>query len=200
MPAEFFDDTIYPLLEQPIPLLFADRLDYFLRDGLACGVVSSDFVERIVDCLSVVDSRIALSDLEVAREAAARFAIMNRDWWASPTEAFVYNEFADALREGLRLGILNRDDLMTDDMMSWPSLTPAEVGKLPASLPRSATFSRIRFGAMSPAFVPKNAGLTRPSSPMVRSSDSRCSRQEKTAAASRLRLASRSSFRCRMRT
>ncbi len=47
-PGEFYDDSIYPLLEQPIPLLCADRLDYFLRDGLACGVVTSDFIERIL--------------------------------------------------------------------------------------------------------------------------------------------------------
>ena len=33
-PRDFYDDSIYPLLEQPIPLLCADRLDYFLRDGL----------------------------------------------------------------------------------------------------------------------------------------------------------------------
>ena len=32
-PREFYDDSIYPLLEQPIPWLCADRLDYFLRDG-----------------------------------------------------------------------------------------------------------------------------------------------------------------------
>ena len=40
-PRDFYDDSIYPLLEQPIPWLCADRLDYFLRDGLACGVVTA---------------------------------------------------------------------------------------------------------------------------------------------------------------
>ena len=36
-PEEFFDDAIYPLLEQPLPGLCADRLDYFFRDSLACS-------------------------------------------------------------------------------------------------------------------------------------------------------------------
>jgi uncharacterized protein len=116
-PSDFYDDSIYPLLEQPIPWLCADRLDYFLRDGLACGVVSSDFAQRVLGSLAVVDKRIVLRDVEVARQAAALFATMNRDWWASPTEAFIYNEFADALREGLRLGVLERDDLMTEDQL-----------------------------------------------------------------------------------
>jgi uncharacterized protein len=114
-PREFYDDSIYPLLERPIPWLCADRLDYFLRDGLACGVVKPAFVRRILKHLTVVDSTIVLTDIDVARQAVALFETLNREWWASPTEGFIYNEFADALREGLRLGVLRLDDLMTED-------------------------------------------------------------------------------------
>jgi HD superfamily phosphohydrolase len=107
-PSDFYDDSIYPLLEQPIPLLCADRFDYFLRDGLACGVVTREFVDRALGCVAVIDNAIVLGDIDVARQAAELFATMNRDWWASPTEAFIYNEFADALRAGLRLGVITR--------------------------------------------------------------------------------------------
>ncbi len=105
-PRDFYDDSIYPLLEQPLPSLCADRLDYFLRDGLACGVVTLEAAARILGHLAVWNDRIILTDIDVAREAVSLFKSMNQDWWASPTEAFIYNEFADALREGLRLGIL----------------------------------------------------------------------------------------------
>ena len=54
--------------------------------------------------MTIVDSKIVLSDVDVAREAVALFERMNREWWAGPTEAFIYNEFADALREGMRAG------------------------------------------------------------------------------------------------
>ena len=50
-PRDFYDDSIYPLLEQPIPWLCADRLDYFLRDGLTCGVVTRDFVRTDLELL-----------------------------------------------------------------------------------------------------------------------------------------------------
>jgi uncharacterized protein len=133
-PCEFYDDTVYPLLEQPIPLLCADRLDYFMRDGLACGVVSTDFVERVMSSMAVVDKKIVLRDVGVAREATALFATMNRDWWASPTEAYVYNEFADALREGLRLGVLNRDDLMTEDSVVLAKLDASKSRKIARKL------------------------------------------------------------------
>ena len=33
----------------------------------------------------------------------AQFAEMNRHCWSGPIEAYIYNEFADALREGFRL-------------------------------------------------------------------------------------------------
>ena len=124
-PCDFYDDSVYPLLEQPIPVLCADRLDYFLRDGLACDVVKPEFVKRILGCLAVVDHRIVLTDVTVAHEATALFATMNRDWWASPVEAFIYNEFADALREGLRLGAIERDDLLTEDMLVLEKLEGA---------------------------------------------------------------------------
>ncbi len=114
-PREFYDDSIYPLLERPIPGLCADRLDYFLRDGVACGVVKPAFIRRILNHLAVVDSTIVLTDIEVARQAVALFETLNREWWASPTEGFIYNEFADAIREGMRIGVLRLDDLMTED-------------------------------------------------------------------------------------
>ena len=114
-PEQFYDDSVYPLLERPIPWLCADRLDYFMRDGLACDTVRPSQVERILENLTVVDSTIVLTDLELAREVAASFATMNEKWWAGPIEAFIYNEFADALREGFRAGIITEDDLLTED-------------------------------------------------------------------------------------
>ena len=40
---------------------------------------------------------------------------MNRDWWASAIEAFIYNEFADVIRIAMDRGILVPDDLMSED-------------------------------------------------------------------------------------
>ena len=114
-PADFFDDSNYPLLERPLPWLCADRLDYFFRDSLACGVSTPGAIGRFLDHLTVVDRTIAFDDLGVAREAVELFAAMNRSWWAGPIEAFIYNEFADALREGIAIGALSHDDLLADD-------------------------------------------------------------------------------------
>jgi hypothetical protein len=114
-PADFFDDAVYPLLERPLPWLCADRLDYFCRDGLACGVLTPATVARFLGHVTVAERTIAFTDAAVARESVALFAVMNSDWWASPTEAYIYNEFAGALREAFRVGVLHADDLLRDD-------------------------------------------------------------------------------------
>ena len=105
-PGDFYDDSIYPLLEQPLPWLCADRLDYFLRDGTACGVVEPE-LRRAHPGLVARGRRQARPD---QRRSGPRgrgpFETMNRQWWAGPVEAFIYNEFADALREGMRTGVL----------------------------------------------------------------------------------------------
>ena len=114
-PSDFYDDSIYPLLERPLPLLCADRLDYFLRDSLACGVSTAESVARCLSQVTAIDGLIAFTSTAAARDAAERFAEMNRTSWAGETESFIYNEFADALREALRIGILREPDLLRDD-------------------------------------------------------------------------------------
>ncbi|MDB5349932.1 MAG: superfamily phosphohydrolase [Planctomycetota bacterium] len=114
-PAEFYDDSIYPILERPLPLLCADRLDYFLRDSLACEVSTPESVARCLAHITVVDDLIAFTDPAVATDAVERFAEMNRRYWAGETESFIYNEFADALREAFRIGALRESDLLRDD-------------------------------------------------------------------------------------
>jgi HD superfamily phosphohydrolase len=161
-PREFYDDSIYPLLEQPIPLLCADRLDYFLRDGLACGVLTSDFVGQMLGCLKIVDTRIVLSDIDVAREAAALFETMNREWWASPIEAFIYNEFADALKEGLQLGVLERDDLMTEDALVLAKLDASGSRKIARKLHAIRHLRPEHAHGYVPRIVPKQRWLDPP--------------------------------------
>ncbi len=161
-PREFYDDSIYPLLEQPLPWLCADRLDYFLRDGLACGVVTPVAAFRILDHIGLRDDRIILTDIVVAREAVALFESMNRDWWASPTEAFIYNEFADALREGMRLGILRQDDLMTDDDQVLAKLDSAHSSTIDRTLESIRHFDPESVSGYSPRIVPKSRWLDPP--------------------------------------
>jgi HD superfamily phosphohydrolase len=161
-PAEFYDDSIYPLLERPLPWLCADRLDYFLRDGLACGAVSPAAVGRILSRLAVRDSLIVLTDVDVAREAVRLFQVMNRDWWASDTEAFIYNEFADAVREALNRGILHPDDLMAVDDLVLAKLDAADIPLINRKLDTIRHFRPEFLDGYTPRVAPKERWLDPP--------------------------------------
>lgn len=161
-PSDFYDDTLYPLLERPLPLLCADRLDYFLRDGRACGVLTARQIALILNHLTVIESTIALDNLAVAREAACLFEEMNRHWWASPTEAFIYNEFADALREGFRLGAITENDLLTEDAMVLAKLDGAASPLIAEKLARIRHFDPEHAVGYSPRVIPKARWLDPP--------------------------------------
>lgn len=156
-PSEFVDDSIFPLLERPLPWLCADRIDYFLRDGLVCGVVPAEFPAEMIQRLAVFDRTIVMTDRHVAAEAVELFSIMNRDWWAGPTESYIYNEFADALREGFRLGVLSLDDLLTDDDRLLSILTSS---KSPLILQKLNHINNINIDRLS-RYVPKVSPKTR---------------------------------------
>jgi uncharacterized protein len=161
-PAEFYDDSIYPLLEQPLPWLCADRLDYFLRDGMACGVVSREAADRILQHLAVAESRIIMTEVDVAREAVRLYDVMNREWWASQTEAFIYNEFADALREAMNRGILHSDDLMTEDDLVLAKLDAAGLPLIARKLESIRQFRPESINGYAPRVVPEARWLDPP--------------------------------------
>ena len=161
-PADFHDDSVYPLLERPLPWLCADRIDYFLRDSLACGVTTRAEADRVLADLRVIGETIVFNTAEVAREAAGLFAVMNRDWWASPTEAYIYNEFADALREGFRLGALGTPDLREDDDHVLARLHAARSPLIAEKLDRIEHFRPERIVGFVPRVVPKTRWLDPP--------------------------------------
>ena len=162
-PADFYDDAIYPLLEQPLPHLCADRLDYFFRDSLACGVTTPAQVQRFLETLTVINgTTIAFTDSTLARQAAERFALMNADWWASPTEAFIYNEFADTLRAAFDAGVLDQDALFEDDATVLRKLEGCEVPTVLERLRRITSFEPSFMAGFTPKIQPKTRWIVPP--------------------------------------
>ncbi|HEV3122230.1 MAG TPA: HD domain-containing protein [Isosphaeraceae bacterium] len=154
-PEEFFDDSIFRVLERPLPWLCADRLDYFLRDSLACGVCTPQIVRQLLEHVVVMDQTLVFTDLALARQAASLYEVMNRDWWASPVEAFIYNEFADALREGFRIGALHPDDMLADDAHVLERLQTAQSALINEKLDHVLNFRQERVAGYVPHIIPK---------------------------------------------
>ncbi len=87
---------------------------------------------------------------------------MNRDWWASDTEAFIYNEFADALREGLDRGVIRPDDLMTEDDLVLAKLDAADIPLINRKLESIRHFRPESVEGYTPRVVPKARWLDPP--------------------------------------
>ncbi len=161
-PDDFLDDRVFPLLERPIPWLCADRVDYFLRDSLACGVTQHSQARRMLNALVIVDGTIAFRDEATALEAQRLFAVMNRDWWASETEGYIYNEFGQMLRSAVDEGTIDFDDLLTEDELVLAKLRENGSTSVLERLGRIERFEPGRVEGYVAAITPKKRWLDPP--------------------------------------
>jgi HD superfamily phosphohydrolase len=119
---DYLDDEEFPLLEQPLPRLCADRLDYFLRDGSALGVMTDAEVRAVLDHLAVRDGRMAVDDVNVARLLGERFMKADDSSWSNPDELVLYELAARAIRAALEHGVVAEEELWGTDAALWRHL------------------------------------------------------------------------------
>lgn len=111
---------VWTLLEQPAPLLCADRLDYGLRDMLAFDVLSPQAVRAIVQQFIAYDGRIMCTDAARARELARGYMQCDMLAWANPHHAGLYKFAGDAIRLALAHGVIRKDELWVGtDLEFW---------------------------------------------------------------------------------
>lgn len=102
---------VWSLLEQPSPLLCADRLDYGLRDMVAFGIIPPATARTIVQQFAVHDERIVCTDVSLARELARGYMCCDSLAWANPRHSGLYRFAGDAIRLALSHGVIKKDDL-----------------------------------------------------------------------------------------
>jgi HD superfamily phosphohydrolase len=119
---EFLEDESFPILEQPLPRLCADRLDYFLRDGSGLKLIGPAEVRRTLDHLVVRNGRMAVDDIGVARMLGERFMMADDGSWSNPIELVLYELAARAIRAALDRGVLTEEDLWGTDEALWAHL------------------------------------------------------------------------------
>jgi hypothetical protein len=130
----FLHEADFSLLEQPSPRLCADRLDYFLRDAADLGLASREDVARVLDALVVVNGRIAVNDTAAARWLAHTFMQADDASWANFWEVGLYEVTARAIRRGLDVGVITRQDFWLTDVPFWQKLHAGQDEELQAWL------------------------------------------------------------------
>ncbi len=122
----FLDETRFPLLEQPIPALCADRLDYFFRDLEFLGLATGREIQTAVDSLMVTDGMIAVDSPDTARWLAYTFIEADRASWSNCREVGLYQLTAEAIKAASQFGFISEADLWGSDQIFWDKLRSAD--------------------------------------------------------------------------
>lgn len=104
----------FPLLERKLPDLCADRIDYFLRHLFDMKKDLSRINFHIRN-LKVYHHEFIFKEIKAAYAFALDYLKQDRCAWANPKEIAAYQVLAEAIKIGLKEGILKQEDLFTDD-------------------------------------------------------------------------------------
>ncbi len=159
------DAENYALLEQPLPALCADRLDYFLRDGLSMGYLPHDEIDTALHQLTVHEQRIVAADQEVARWLGERFMVLDDAVWCSVQEVGWYAIMARALRAALESGLLTTADFDGTDepiMARLRASENAEIQRWLTLLRRDVDFVRVDVADADLVALPKVRAIDPP--------------------------------------
>lgn len=149
---DFVDEAQFHLLEQPSPRLCADRVDYFLRDCGGLGLATDVEIARAVADLVVVNGRIALKTVAIARWFGETFMLADDSSWANFREVGLYELTARAIRRGVAIGLISQDDFWLTDAVLWQTLHSAKDEQLQTLLSQVSLETQFVWDEENPTF------------------------------------------------
>lgn len=117
----------FKALDQPLPYLCADRIEYNLQGGLLRGLLTKEEFDSIHKGLYFDRERWILSTIEDAQKLGACSLIMTETLWGAAWEAISYRLTAEALRRSFEISLISFEDFhfSTDDKV-WKTLFDAQ--------------------------------------------------------------------------
>lgn len=121
-----FDDSQWTILEQPLPALCADRIDYTLRDMYSYGKISMEEVSTFLQNLKVVNGRLCIRKVEAAEWFVAAYYKEVIDFFLHPLNVYGYFKLAQILRKGIEKGIITKHHFLMEDIQVIAELRGSE--------------------------------------------------------------------------
>ncbi|MCM3082030.1 HD domain-containing protein [Brevibacillus invocatus] len=112
---DIFNIDMWSILEQPLPKLCADRLDYTLRDMYYYFGTTQQEVVTFLESLKIVNGEICVSSVEMAEWFTTIYYKLVIDYFLSPLNVYSYHSLANIISLSLKKGILNLDQLLLND-------------------------------------------------------------------------------------
>ncbi|NUM25890.1 MAG: HD domain-containing protein [Candidatus Buchananbacteria bacterium] len=115
----------FPLAENLLPDLCADRIDYTLRDPWGRDLTAVD-PKLIFKNLRVVNQKFAFTSKTWAKKFAKLNFLLNQNVWCHPMQVSIYVLSANMLREALNQKIITKKDLYLTDKQVTTKLRRAK--------------------------------------------------------------------------
>ncbi len=114
-------------LEQDLPDLCADRLDYNLKAGVLCEYISEQDVAMVLNALRFEKGQWFFVDHDVAQKFAMLVLHNNEHIWGAVWNGLIYEWAAQALKRAIALAMISLDELhfSTDDIL-WNRLLASD--------------------------------------------------------------------------
>jgi HD superfamily phosphohydrolase len=118
----------YPILEQPLPLLCADRVDYTLRDLFQADMIGLKDVRRFLAELTLQNGRMVVKTETAGQWISDQFKQLNDAYFKKPEHVYANTLLAELLKQGLKDGLLQKTDLLKDDYQLLNKLAKEKAG------------------------------------------------------------------------
>lgn len=113
----------HKILEQDLPDICIDRLEYNLDTGLQENLITIKDIKNILDNLIFKNEKWFFTNKNIARKFAELPLYMTKNDWASPSNIFSYAKLAKAQKKALELKLITENEIhfSTDDIV-WKKL------------------------------------------------------------------------------
>ncbi|MET0573250.1 MAG: HD domain-containing protein [Pedobacter agri] len=140
----------FDILEQPLPLLCADRLDYTLRDAVHGGIISRQSAREFLSAVVLSDGKIAVTKDDQVKWINEVFEKLNDEVFKLPLHLYANGKMAELIRSFLKKGLLKESDMFkTDTLLLNKIRTTFEGYEAIKSIKQLRGFAEfIRYGAV----------------------------------------------------
>lgn len=144
-------DGSFPILEQPLPHLCADRLDYTLRDALHAGLINRQAAKLFLEHIRIHEGKLVVTDVAQVDWINQLFERLNQEVFNLPLHLYANQQMAVLIRDFLKNGFLNEADLFKDDTFLLNKIRSIALGY--------EAVKSIKLQKGYPAFLKKGSGL-----------------------------------------
>ncbi|WP_421939128.1 HD domain-containing protein [Pedobacter sp.] len=107
----------FDILEQPLPALCADRLDYTLRDAIHGGIISRQRARTFLKAITLKKGKIEIINQEEVLWINDVFKRLNNEVFKLPLHLYANGKMAALIKELMEKGLLNKADLFKTDTL-----------------------------------------------------------------------------------